>query len=380
MCKAPILTLSKIIFTLLFATAGIANASLNLKISLHQGFDGEVKLYNNDPTTKGYADTLNGKNTIGFNTRTNNLVQSKGVINTIFHETTDKATHHHNEQTALNRGNTAGNIWELKNFSNAIAQRNSQRKNASNNQLASKLTTQEWNKQYANDKILQLGNALNDQSRTQNTQENGERDERGIIKSIPALKYLDPHYLIEKGGNAIIKWSKKLGKNKDDSNVKVPQRPEGYSEESTNNPQTQTGEKKESKQEAKQETPQSANPPVKNESAKEGKGNNQGTSKDGGESKAGEAGEKSATNKNGKFQNEQEAKRKAEELGYKKDKQAGKSNGADIYKHPKKNSYITRDQDSHNGGAWKEANSPRNLGKKETRNGTFDRDLNKIGD
>ncbi|PAF44753.1 hemagglutinin repeat-containing protein [Helicobacter sp. 11S02596-1] len=268
-------------------TANIAsnNTNQNNTDKTNKGFDGEVKLYNNDPTTKGYADTLNGKNTIGFNTRTNNLVQSKGVINTIFHETTDKATHHHNEQTALNRGNTAGNIWELKNFSNAIAQRNSQRKNASNNQLASKLTTQEWNKQYANDKILQLGNALNNQSRTQNTQENGERDERGIIKSIPALKYLDPHYLIEKGGNAIIKWSKKLGKNKDDSNVKVPQRPESYSEESTNNPQTKTGEKKESKQEAKQETPQSANPPVKSESAKQGKGNNQNAKQEGKENK-----------------------------------------------------------------------------------------------
>lgn len=46
----------------------------------------------------------------------------------------------------------------------------------------------------------------------------------------------------------------------------------------------------------------------------------------------------------------------------------------------KGNSYITRDVDGHNGGAWKEAASPKKLNKKETRNGTFDINLNKIGD
>lgn len=44
------------------------------------------------------------------------------------------------------------------------------------------------------------------------------------------------------------------------------------------------------------------------------------------------------------------------------------------------NDYITRDLDGHNGGAWKMADSVKNLGSKETRSGTFDVNLNRIGD
>ncbi|HGO5815439.1 TPA: toxin C-terminal domain-containing protein [Mannheimia haemolytica] len=67
----------------------------------------------------------------------------------------------------------------------------------------------------------------------------------------------------------------------------------------------------------------------------------------------------------------------AKELGYIKTNYRTKS-GAAVFK--KGNSYITRDVDGHNGGAWKEASSPEKLNKKETRNGTFDINLNKIGD
>ncbi|GAA4348522.1 hypothetical protein GCM10023165_34430 [Variovorax defluvii] len=42
--------------------------------------------------------------------------------------------------------------------------------------------------------------------------------------------------------------------------------------------------------------------------------------------------------------------------------------------------FITRDLDGHNGGAWKMADSVKNLGSKETRAGTFDINLNRIGD
>jgi filamentous hemagglutinin len=42
--------------------------------------------------------------------------------------------------------------------------------------------------------------------------------------------------------------------------------------------------------------------------------------------------------------------------------------------------FITRDADGHNGGAWKMGDSVKALGKKETRTGTFDTDLNKAGD
>lgn len=44
------------------------------------------------------------------------------------------------------------------------------------------------------------------------------------------------------------------------------------------------------------------------------------------------------------------------------------------------NEFITRDLDGHNGGAWKMADSVKNLGSKETRFGTYDANLNRIGD
>lgn len=42
--------------------------------------------------------------------------------------------------------------------------------------------------------------------------------------------------------------------------------------------------------------------------------------------------------------------------------------------------YITRDLDGHNGGAWKMADSVKNLGSQEARYGTVDVKLNRIGD
>ncbi|WCK25823.1 MULTISPECIES: toxin C-terminal domain-containing protein [Agrobacterium] len=41
---------------------------------------------------------------------------------------------------------------------------------------------------------------------------------------------------------------------------------------------------------------------------------------------------------------------------------------------------ITRDLDGHNGGAWKMATSVKDLGGKGTRLGTYDSNLNRIGD
>jgi filamentous hemagglutinin len=53
--------------------------------------------------------------------------------------------------------------------------------------------------------------------------------------------------------------------------------------------------------------------------------------------------------------------------------------GQAVYR--RKNSYITRDLDGHNGGAWKAATSVEDLAKKETRTGTFDATLEtRIGD
>lgn len=42
--------------------------------------------------------------------------------------------------------------------------------------------------------------------------------------------------------------------------------------------------------------------------------------------------------------------------------------------------YITPDLDSHSGGVWKAAGSVEDLGGKSTRWGTYDADLNRIGD
>ncbi|ENW1877922.1 hint domain-/BECR-fold containing toxin, partial [Neisseria gonorrhoeae] len=50
-------------------------------------------------------------------------------------------------------------------------------------------------------------------------------------------------------------------------------------------------------------------------------------------------------------------------MGYRKIKERTRNDAA-IFKKGK--SYISRDVDSHNGGAWKEASSPKNLNRKET--------------
>lgn len=51
-----------------------------------------------------------------------------------------------------------------------------------------------------------------------------------------------------------------------------------------------------------------------------------------------------------------------------------------VFKHKEKNLYISANIDGHNGGVWKMADSVANLGSKNTRLGTFDANLNKIGD
>lgn len=79
----------------------------------------------------------------------------------------------------------------------------------------------------------------------------------------------------------------------------------------------------------------------------------------------------------GYFKTSQEAAQKAAELGFKKI-------GATIKNQPvfrKGNIYIVRDIDGHRGGAWKMANSVKNLLRKKTRLGTYGPDLiTRIGD
>ncbi|WPK12741.1 toxin C-terminal domain-containing protein [Lysinibacillus louembei] len=79
-------------------------------------------------------------------------------------------------------------------------------------------------------------------------------------------------------------------------------------------------------------------------------------------------------------QQEKVARAAAKDLGYIELKNL--SHGAKVYSRksgsgPK---YITRDMDSHTGGAWKGADTIPNLARKETRSGTYDVFLERIGD
>jgi RHS repeat-associated protein len=81
------------------------------------------------------------------------------------------------------------------------------------------------------------------------------------------------------------------------------------------------------------------------------------------------------------FKTDKEAKAQAEKLGYKPTKE--RSQGAQVFKKGGKGegpNFITRDRDSHNGGAFKGASKAKDLGSKETRSGTYDKQLKRIGD
>lgn len=82
------------------------------------------------------------------------------------------------------------------------------------------------------------------------------------------------------------------------------------------------------------------------------------------------------------YKTDKEATKAAEKLGYDKiGERCGKSaifeKGKKAKKGPK---YISRDIDGHNGGAWKGGSSPKTLCSKDTRSGTYDKDLNRIDD
>jgi filamentous hemagglutinin len=68
----------------------------------------------------------------------------------------------------------------------------------------------------------------------------------------------------------------------------------------------------------------------------------------------------------------------AKKLGFRKIKKTV-HNGEAVFKRGRL--YITRDLDSHKGGAWKAANSVKDLASRKTRSGTYNIDLTKrIGD
>lgn len=84
------------------------------------------------------------------------------------------------------------------------------------------------------------------------------------------------------------------------------------------------------------------------------------------------------------YKTDKEAEKAAGKLGYTKTRERC-SNDAAIFKKDKKTkkgpAYISRDRDNHSGrGAWKGGTSPEKICKKSTRSGTYDKDLNWIGD
>ncbi|MBF6033708.1 hypothetical protein H8F23_10640 [Pseudomonas sp. P155] len=72
-----------------------------------------------------------------------------------------------------------------------------------------------------------------------------------------------------------------------------------------------------------------------------------------------------------------EAQQAAKKLGFEKINETIHG-GQAIFKKGKY--YITRDIAGHVGGAWKMADSVKSLGSKKTRSGTYDINLNRIGD
>ncbi|ANV98310.1 hypothetical protein BBW65_05635 [Helicobacter enhydrae] len=111
------------------------------------------------------------------------------------------------------------------------------------------------------------------------------------------------------------------------------------------------------------DSPKTQNTPYSN------KGN--GGSANGGNKGDGDKKDEDRFKREGKIQKD-EAEKIAKELGYQKTNR--KSHGETIYQHTKKRSVITRDTDSHSGGAWKEAKTADDL-TPTRRNGTFNKDL-----
>ncbi len=75
------------------------------------------------------------------------------------------------------------------------------------------------------------------------------------------------------------------------------------------------------------------------------------------------------------YKNDTGAAAAAAELGFRKTNERAK--GAAVFTDGER--YITRDRTGHNGGAWKMADSPRELRRRQTRTATVDRNLNPIG-
>jgi filamentous hemagglutinin len=77
------------------------------------------------------------------------------------------------------------------------------------------------------------------------------------------------------------------------------------------------------------------------------------------------------------YKTTKEATEAAAKLGYSRVRGQSVS-GQAVYTNGK--NFISRDIDSHNGGVWKMADSIKNLGRRDTRMGTYDQNLIRLGD
>jgi GH24 family phage-related lysozyme (muramidase) len=110
-------------------------------------FIADIDLYEKYGSGDGYSyvDLENSDgNKIGINVRKVDIADDNKVINIVFHETTNTERHNINEQTAINRGNTAEAIWDMLNYGNANT---------------NTMTGSQWLEQNINSMIILQGNA-----------------------------------------------------------------------------------------------------------------------------------------------------------------------------------------------------------------------------
>ena len=143
--------------------------------SEENGFRATLKIYNNEEVTKGYAYSGVEGEWIGFNTLSNDITNPNAIINTLFHEASNKELHHKSKDDAYasNRGNSAESIFALKNY---------QGKNTNT------ISTLEWNQRETTREalrgsgVLREGNEYNTRAWSGQGSGSGERDNLTIFE------------------------------------------------------------------------------------------------------------------------------------------------------------------------------------------------------
>ena len=147
--------------------------------SEENGFRATLKIYNNEEITKGYAYSGVEGEWIGFNTLSNDITNPNKIINTLYHETSNKELHHSNDAYAINRGNSAESIFALKNYANTNT---------------NTISTTQWNQRenareaLRGNGVLKEGNEYNTKAYLGELSGSGERDNSVLRVGASALK------------------------------------------------------------------------------------------------------------------------------------------------------------------------------------------------